>query len=79
VVDIRPVDFQIEQPSVRYFFDGDRRESRRLVEAIGVFYAKARGRGPDQATDFSHFSPRPSQGSVEVWLPALAGGENQST
>jgi len=79
VVDIRPVDFQIEQPSVRYFFDGDRRESRRLVEAIGAFYAEDRGPAPGEATDFSNFSPKPRQGNVEVWLPARAAGENQST
>jgi hypothetical protein len=64
---------------VRYFFDGDRRESRRLVEAIGAFYAKARGGAPGEATDFSDFSPKPRRGNVEVWLPAPAAGENQST
>jgi hypothetical protein len=78
VIDIRPVDFEIERPSVRYFFDGDQPESGRLVEAIGAFYAKAPGRAPDEA-DFSHFSPKPRRGNIEVWLPAPAAGEAQST
>jgi hypothetical protein len=79
VVDIRPVDVEIERPGVRYFFDGDQLESGRLVEAIGAFYAKARGRAPDEAADFSHFSPKPRRGNVEVWLPAPAAGESQSS
>jgi hypothetical protein len=79
VVDIRPVDVEIERPSVRYFFDGDQPESGRLVEAIGAFYAKARGRAPDEAADFSHFSPKPRRGNIEVWLPAPAAGESQSS
>jgi len=79
VIDIRPVDFEIEWPSVRYFFDDDQRESRQLVEAIGAFYAKARGRAPDEAADFSHFSPKPRRGNIEVWLPAPAVGESHST
>lgn len=79
VVDIRPVDVNIERPTVRYFFDGDQPESGRLVEAIGAFYAKARGRAPDEAADFSRFSPKPRRGNIEVWLPAPAGGESQSS
>jgi hypothetical protein len=79
VVDIRPVDFEIERPSVRYFFDDDQRESRRLVEAIGAFYAKAPGRPPDEVANFSHFSPKPRRGNIEVWLPAPTVGGSHST
>ena len=68
VTDIRAVDSQIEQPSVRYFFEGDRPDSRRLVEAIAAFFAKAPGRAPE-AVDFSHLSPKPQRGNLEVWLP----------
>ena len=69
VTNLRPVDVAIERPSVRYFFEGDRPETRRLVDAIGVFFASAPGRAPGQATDFSHYAPKPPQGNVEVWLP----------
>ena len=79
MIDIRPVDFEIERPSVRYFFDGDQPGSRQLVEAIGAFYAKAPGRAPDEAADFSHFSPKPRRGNIEVWLPAPAVGGSHST
>jgi hypothetical protein len=78
VTDIRQVEVRIDQPSVRYFSDGDRPESRRLVDAIGAFFAKAPGRGPDQAADFSRFSPKPPEGSVEVWLPAPGPRERPS-
>jgi hypothetical protein len=79
VTDIRPVELKIEQPSVRYFFEDDQPESRRLVEAIGAFFAEAPERAPDQPADFSHFSPKPRQGNVEVWLPPPGAGESQST
>jgi hypothetical protein len=69
VTDIRAVDSQIEQPSVRYFFADDRPDGRRLVEAIAAFFADAPGRAPDEAVDFSHFSPKPQPGNLEVWLP----------
>jgi hypothetical protein len=68
VTDIRAVDSQIEQPSVRYFFEGDRPDSRRLVKAIAAFFAKAPGQAPE-AVDFSHLSPKPQRGNLEVWLP----------
>jgi hypothetical protein len=79
VIDIRPVDVEIERPSVRYFFDGDQAGSRQLVEAIAAFYARAPGRAPAQAADFSHFSPKPRRGSIEVWLPAPAVVGSHST
>jgi hypothetical protein len=78
VSNIRPVDGDIERPSVRYFFEGDRPDTRRLVEAIGAFFAKAPGKAPDHATDFSHVRPKPPQGSVEVWLPPPGADESHS-
>lgn len=79
VTEIRPVELEIEQPSVRYFFEGDQPESRRLVKAIGAFFAETPDRAPDQAADFSHFSPKPRQGNVEVWLPPPGAEESQSS
>jgi hypothetical protein len=69
VADIRPVDLSISKPSVRYFFARDRAASRRLVEELGRF-KEAPSRAPDQASDFTHFIPKPRPGNVEVWLPA---------
>ena len=79
VTDIRQVDVPIERPSVRYFSGGDRRESRRLVDAIGAFYAKAPGRAPHEAADFSQLVPKPRRGSIEVWLPAPGADASHST
>jgi hypothetical protein len=70
VADIRPVDFIIGKPSVRYFFDDDRSASERLVDELSRFFEETGSRAPDQASDFTHFEPKPRPGNVEVWLPA---------
>ena len=70
VADIRPVDFSIGKPSVRYFFARDRAASQRLVEELGRFFEEGKALTPDHASDFTHFLPKPRPGNVEVWLPA---------
>jgi hypothetical protein len=70
VADIRPVDFSIGRPSVRYFFETDRSASERLVKELGRFSDEAGSPAPDHASDFTHFTPKPRPGNVEVWLPA---------
>jgi hypothetical protein len=70
VADIRPVDFSIDKPSVRYFFARDRAASRRLVDELGRFFEERTSAVPDDAIDFTHFVPKPRPGNVEVWLPA---------
>ena len=69
VADIRPVDFGIGKPTVRYFFARDRAASQRLVEDLGRFFKGRRSLAPAHASDFTHFLPKPRQGNVEVWLP----------
>jgi hypothetical protein len=70
VAEIRPVDFNIGEPSVRYFFARDRAASQRLVEELGRFFEEGKALAPDHASDFTHFLPKPRPGNVEVWLPA---------
>jgi hypothetical protein len=70
VAGIRSVDFSIGKPSVRYFFGRDRAASWRLVDEVGRFFKETPSRAPDQASDFTHFIPKPRPGNVEVWLPA---------
>jgi hypothetical protein len=70
VADIRPVDFSIGKASVRYFFEGDRSASERLVAEFGRFMDEAGARALKQASDFTHFMPKPRPGNVEIWLPA---------
>ena len=79
VADIRSVRFDIERPSVRYFFDRDRPACQRLVAAVDAFFVKAPDRAPDRTTDFTAFSPKPRPGNVEVWLSGRRGGEHQSS
>ena len=69
VADIRPVDFSIGKPSVRYFFARDRAAGQRLVEELARFAEGGTSLAPDHASDFTHFLPKPRPGSVEVWLP----------
>lgn len=71
IADIRLVESEIEQPSVRYFFPADRAVGRGLVDVIGTLDPHL---APDKATDFSHFSPKPRPGTVELWLPAAGPG-----
>jgi hypothetical protein len=78
VTDIRPVDVEIERPAVRYFFESDRPATRRLIAAIDAFFAKAPAKTLAQAADFSHVSPKPPQGSIEVWLPPSGADESHS-
>ena len=70
VTDIRAVGFSIGKPSVRYFFARDRAASQRLVKELARFPEGGTSLAPDQASDFTHFLPKPSPGNVEVWLPA---------
>ena len=69
VADIRPVDFSIGKPSVRYFFARDRAASRQLVEEVSRFFEDTPSQAPDEASDFTHYVPKPRPGNVEVWLP----------
>jgi hypothetical protein len=69
VTDVRTVGFSIGKPSVRYFFARDRAASQRLVEELARFAEGGTSLAPDQASDFTHFLPKPSPGNVEVWLP----------
>lgn len=68
VAAIRPVEFQIDRPSVRYFFDRDRSDAERLVTAIDGFFAKDPDLAPARAIGLTEVAPKPSEGEVEVWL-----------
>jgi sulfocyanin len=70
VADVRPVDFTISKPSVRYFFEDDRSASEGLVEELSRSFEEGTSLAPDHASDFTHYLPKPRPGTVEVWLPA---------
>ena len=68
VVDIRPVPFEIGQPSVRYFFDDNRTAADQVAELSSALpqLSGLAQRGP---TDFTRYQPKPQPGTLEVWLP----------
>jgi hypothetical protein len=60
-VEIRRVPFGIDQESIRFFFGADRGVS----EDIGSLIAPERSA---EVQDFTHYSPAPRRGTVEIWL-----------
>lgn len=56
-VEPKPVDFTIKETNVRFFSPADQADATRIAKALG---AKLR--------DFTGFSPRPPEGTIEVWL-----------
>ena len=72
VAAIRPVEFVIERPGVRFFFARDQAESERLIEDLGWFFRGVSRRAPEQPSDFTHYTPKPNPGTVEIWLPAAS-------
>jgi hypothetical protein len=80
VAAIRPVESEIERPSVRYFFAGDRADGDRLAETVGAFFAETADAAPAEVDDFSRALPKPPRGSIEVWLPpSSAAGQRMSS
>jgi hypothetical protein len=79
VAQIRAVESEVERPSVRYFFAGDRADSDRLAETVAAFFAKAADWAPAEVDDFSGALAKPQRGSIEVWLPPSAAGERTSS
>lgn len=69
VAAIRPVPFRIGNGGVRYFFPQDRSESRRLLDVVSRLPDIDAGIGPRSLADFTHYSPKPAPGTVELWLP----------
>jgi hypothetical protein len=69
VADVRAVDFSIGKPSVRYFFAPDRAASWHLVEEVSRFFEETPAQAAGEASDFTHYMPKPRPGNVEVWLP----------
>jgi hypothetical protein len=61
--ELRPVSFGISAANVRYFHDQNRPAAREVNELLGSMWRRS------DLRDFTHYSPLPSVGTVEVWLP----------
>ena len=72
VADIRAVEIPIGSPGVRYFFQRDQAESRRLLDDLGWFFRAMPEQAPEETSDFTHYNPKPAPGNVEIWLPATS-------
>jgi hypothetical protein len=67
VAAVRPVPLRIRAGSVRYYFARDGDVARALRAACNAHLTPG-PRCPRGPLDFSHFSPKPAQGTVEIWL-----------
>jgi len=67
VAGIRAVPFTIRTGSVRYYFDHDRDAARELAANSGASIRPPDGRSLS-AQDFSYYEPKPTFGTVEVWI-----------
>ncbi|MGK7867190.1 hypothetical protein [Falsiroseomonas sp. E2-1-a20] len=64
-VEVRVVPATPPTGEVRYFNSGDREMAERLAATLG---------GSFRARSFTSFSPRPSRGTLEVWVPGRDEG-----
>jgi hypothetical protein len=69
VVAIRKVPFQIGQPSVRYFFEENHAAADQLIRLSGMVLPPDLRGTYGAPADFTHFTPRPQPGTLEIWLP----------
>ena len=58
-----PVSFEVPSTNVRFFHGADQAAAEGLASVLG----RVAGAAP-KARDFTHFSPRPASGTLEVWL-----------
>ncbi|MGF1553478.1 MAG: hypothetical protein ACFBWO_13420 [Paracoccaceae bacterium] len=58
-VSLRRVAFSVSRSNVRYFHEADRVLAARSAEGLGAAVP---------IRDFTHFAPRPTPGTVELWV-----------
>ena len=67
---IRAVDHDIKAGSVRYFFPEDRRPGEAVVRSLQAFYdEQGIAEPPREPRGFLDYTPKPHDGTIEVWLP----------
>lgn len=64
-VEGRAVAFPIAEPSIRYFFEGDRDEAEALSAQL---QGQVPGGGAVPILDLTSYEPKPREGHLEVWL-----------
>jgi hypothetical protein len=65
------VSFSISRSNARYFHGGDAEAARAVGSALGPTASGT----TVETRDFTHFSPRPPAGTVELWLAGRGAGQ----
>jgi hypothetical protein len=69
VVDLRPVDVRMRQPTIRYFEPRLRREAEHLAEVVtGLLRDQGFETGKVRVQDFTFYEPKPRRNAIELWL-----------
>jgi hypothetical protein len=69
VIDIRRISGAISSGSVRYFFPADREAATALTEMLGQIYRGRNDPREFRLLDFTTYTPRPRERTLEIWLP----------
>ena len=69
VIDIRRISGTISSGSVRYFFPADREAATALTEMLGQIYRGRNDPREFRLLDFTTYTPKPRERTLEIWLP----------
>ena len=66
LIRIKDVDSSISERNLRYFHEADRAAAGRMAERYGA-----------ELRDFTWFSPKPVEGTAELWLSGRSTGRSE--
>ena len=70
IVDLRPVDIEMQAPTIRYFAPELRDDAERLRRRLDPLLAEQRiASSAVRLQDFTFYNPKPPGNAVEIWLP----------
>jgi hypothetical protein len=69
-VELRPVDFAVATPRIRYFYTEDAAAAAALAAFLDPLTSSGDGW---QIQNFTHFRPGPAAGTLEVFVPSTGG------
>ena len=69
IIDIRRISGTISSGSVRYFFPADREAATALAGMLGQIYRGRNDPREFRLLDFTTYTPKPRERTLEIWLP----------
>lgn len=72
VPELRRVAVDIERPSVRFFFEDDRRASLAVKKVVAPLTSGVATREALRVIDLRHYAPKPRADTLELWVTAAA-------